>query len=174
MSLLFYSFTSFTLRMTRTHIHRCVCVFWWFREQNFIILPSNGVRCWFQLQFPHRLQCSTKFQCKINNKHCIQKSSKTKKKSFVYTSKDSSGSIYLYLHIERCWQTVDRLMCTKLFIISSFFLFIRLLLPKKYSQNYNYHLSTTWNSSCYNEKIPFFLPKYKRAQLEWIFFFQID
>lgn len=25
--------------------------------------------CWFRLQFPHKLKCSTKFQCEINNKH---------------------------------------------------------------------------------------------------------
>lgn len=78
---------------------------------------------------------------------------------------NSSGSINFYLHIERCWQTVDRLMCARekdqsLVIILSFFLPPHSAsASEKVLTNYNYHLRTTAASLCtlcYDEKFHFY------------------
>lgn len=165
------------------HIHACVCllVISWTKFYYFAVVEWC-VWCWFQLQFPHRLHCSTKFQCEINNNHCIQTQKSVKPKKIVCLhfkmqekNSNSSSSINFYLHIERCWQTVDRLMCArekdqKLFIISCFFLPSHSAsASKKVLTNYNYHLRTTTASLCtlLRRKIPFLLPKFKRAHLQW-------
>lgn len=66
----------------------CVCLLV-ICEQKFYYFYRRMEWCWFQLQFPHRLQYLTKFQCEINNNNCIHrhKKPKKKKKLFVCTTK---------------------------------------------------------------------------------------
>lgn len=161
--------------LTYAHYLLYVCLLV-IREQNFILLlPTNEMGADFKLQFPHRLQYSTKFQCEINNYN--------RKKLFVYTAKckkeRKKNSSINFQYIERCWQTVDRLLCTKVrdqtlhFISVSFF--IRLLLPK-YLQKYNYHLDTSTISLCictYYKENSVFNTKIQARQFSVEFFFYL-
>lgn len=57
-----------------------VCMLFFGNFMNkFLLLPSNGAD--FNLQFQHRLQCSTKFQCEINKNNRTQQAVKPRGKN---------------------------------------------------------------------------------------------
>lgn len=137
----------------------------------------------FQLQFPHRLQCSTKFQCEINNNHCIhtQKKQKNQENNVCLhfkmqekrvTAVAAFTSICIMKGVGR-QSTVWCAQEKKTKTLISFFLSFHLASASEIVlTNYDYHLRTATISLCalLRRKIPFLIPKFKRAHLQWNFF----